>query len=195
MSPEGVTGEVASANAWPRSPTAASRSAFGSASAAGGSTSVFGDIGIPSAPTAVVSSNFPGMPSAQNDVDVTVPVCWASRRNVAVAESPATIVSMLTVSFERSTAPLMERGSRLRLTNLAGRHRRRVGQRQRERRVADLDHAVGASADPDRPDRQPVEGARDLDLDLVRALQPPLDEELGVAALAGGDEKEIVRGA
>src|SRR5213594_2779740 len=120
MSPEGVTGEVASANAWPRSPTAAYRSAFGSASAAGGSTSVFGDIGIPSAPTAVVSSNFPGMPSAENDVDVTVPVCWASRRNVAVAESPATIVSMLTVSFERSTAPLMERGSRLRLTKFAG---------------------------------------------------------------------------
>src|SRR3989442_561798 len=83
MSPEGVTGEVASAKAWPRSPTAASRNAFGSASAAGGSTSVFGDIGIPSAPTAVVSSNFPGMPSDENDVDVTVPVCWASRRGVA----------------------------------------------------------------------------------------------------------------
>src|SRR5438046_9503287 len=120
MSPEGVTGEVASANAWPRSPTAASRSAFGSASAAGGSTSVFGDIGIPSAPTAVVSSNFPGMPSAENDVDVTVPVCWASRRNDAVAESPATILSMLTVSFHRDPARWPDRASRLRLTKFAG---------------------------------------------------------------------------
>src|SRR3989442_11652309 len=120
MSPEGVTGEVASAKAWPKSPTAASRSDFGRVSAAGGNTSVFGDIGMPRAPTAVVSWNFPGMPSEENEVDVTVPVCCASRRNVAVVESPGATVSILIVSLDSNTAPLMDRGSRLRLTKLAG---------------------------------------------------------------------------
>src|SRR5581483_9258137 len=101
-------------------PTAARRTAGGSESAAGGKTRLFGDNGIPSFPTAVVNTNFPGASSEVNDVAVTLPVTCDVSVNVAVAASCAAIVSSVTVWSESRTAPLMLLGERLTLTRFAG---------------------------------------------------------------------------
>ena len=81
---------------------------------------MFGDIGMPSAPTAVVSSNLPGMPSDVNDVAVTVPVVWERSRKDAVCESPGAIDSTWTVWFDSNVAPVMLLGSRFTDARLAG---------------------------------------------------------------------------
>ena len=70
-------GAVATAYALPSSPSAASRSAFGSALACLGSTSESGDSGTPSSPTAVLSSKRPATCASESSVAaVTVPVTF-----------------------------------------------------------------------------------------------------------------------
>ena len=102
---------MATAQALPSRPIAASRRSCGSEDASFGSTSESGDSGTFSSPIAVLSSKRPATFSSESSVAaVTFPVFREIRLKATVEESPGRIDSMLRIGSPTIVAPDTLRG-------------------------------------------------------------------------------------